>query len=128
MAGVAPSALGAGLSPSAASAHDLVIYWAERVRPTTSRSSSTSNEAKTGVEVLVETTPWADFQTKAFTELNAQGSAYDMIVGDSQWLGAASEGGHYVDLTDFFNENNLGEVLAPATVKYYAEYPENSAR
>ena len=35
----------------------------------------------------------------------------------------ASTGGHYVDLTDFFNEHNLGEVMAPATVKYYAEYP-----
>ena len=65
----------------------------------------------------------ADFQTKAFTEFNAKGDAYDMVVGDSQWLGAASEAGHYVDLTDFFNKHKLAEVMAPATVKYYAEYP-----
>ena len=38
----------------------------------------------------------------------------------------ASEAGHYVDLTEFFNANNLAEVMAPATVKYYAEYPGNS--
>src|SRR5690606_25736165 len=56
------------------------------------------------------------------------GSAYDMVVGDSQWLGAASEAGHYVDLTDFFNKHNLNEVMAPATVKYYAEYPANSGK
>ena len=75
--------------------------------------------AETGVKVTVETTPWPDFQTKAFTEFNAKGDAYDMVVGDSQWLGAGSTGGHYVDLTDFFNEHNLdrgdgsgdGEVL-----------------
>ena len=78
--------------------------------------------------VTVETTPWGDFQTKAFTEFNAQGDAYDMVVGDSQWLGAASTGGHYVDLTDFFTEHNLTEVMAPATMTYYSEYPKGSAK
>ncbi len=28
------------------------------------------NEAETGVKVTVETTPWSDFQTKAFAEFN----------------------------------------------------------
>ena len=51
-----------------------------------------------------------------------------MVVGDSQWLGAASTAGHYVDLTDFFNKHKLGEMMAPATVKYYAEYPGNSGK
>ena len=45
-----------------------------------------------------------------------------MVVGDSQWLGAGSTGGHYVDLTDFFDEHNVAELMAPATVKSYAEY------
>jgi multiple sugar transport system substrate-binding protein len=76
--------------------------------------------------ITVETTPWGDFQTKTFAELNAQGDAYDMVVGDSQWLGAASTGGHYVDLTDFVKEHNLTEVMAPATMTYYSEYPKGS--
>jgi multiple sugar transport system substrate-binding protein len=33
-----------------------------------------------------------------------------------------------VDLTDFFNANKVGEIMAPATVKYYAEYPGNSGK
>ena len=49
-----------------------------------------------------------------------------MVVGDSQWLGAGSTQGHYVDLTDFFNEHKLNDVMAPATIKYYAEYPGGS--
>jgi multiple sugar transport system substrate-binding protein len=122
LAGVAMSTMGA----TAASAQDLVIFWAEWDPANFLQELVTEYEAETGVSVLVETTPWPDFQTKAFTEFNARGSAYDMIVGDSQWLGAASTGGHYVDLTEFFNENKLGEVMAPATVKYYAEYPGNS--
>ena len=41
-------------------------------------------------------------------------------------LPCASEAGHYVDRTEFFNANNLAKVMTPATVKYYAEYPGNS--
>ncbi len=109
-------------------AQELTIFWAEWDPANYLQELVNEYEAETGVRVTVETTPWSDFQTKAFTEFNAKGSAYDMIVGDSQWLGAASTGGHYVDLTDFFKKHNLGEVMAPATVKYYAEYPGNSGK
>lgn len=115
-------------SGTAAMSQELVIFWAEWDPANYLQELVNEYEAETGVMVTVETTPWADFQTKAFTEFNAQGSAYDLIVGDSQWLGAASEAGHYVDLTDFFNANNVGDIMAPATVKYYAEYPGNSGR
>ena len=50
------------------------------------------------------------------------------MVGDSQWLGAGSTGGHYVDLTDFFKKHKVAETMAPATVKGYAEYPGNSGK
>ncbi|MCX2720865.1 ABC transporter substrate-binding protein [Roseibium salinum] len=112
----------------AASAQELTIFWAEWDPANYLQELVNEYEAETGVVVTVETTPWQDFQTKAFTEFNARGSAYDMIVGDSQWLGAASEGGHYVDLTEFFKKHDLGNVMAPATVKYYAEYPGNSGK
>jgi len=109
-------------------AQELVIFWAEWDPANYLQELVNEYEAETGVSVTVETTPWSDFQTKAFTEFNAKGSAYDMIVGDSQWLGAASEAGHYVDLTQFFNDNKVGDIMAPATVKYYAEYPGNSGK
>ena len=113
---------------SSASAEELTIFWAEWDPANYLQELVNEYEAETGVKVTVETTPWSDFQTKAFTEFNAKGSSYDMIVGDSQWLGAASEAGHYVDLTQFFNENKVGDIMAPATVKYYAEYPGNSGK
>ena len=116
------------LSANAASSQELTIFWAEWDPANYLQELVNEYESETGVKVTVETTPWQDFQTKAFTEFNAKGSAYDMIVGDSQWLGAASEAGHYVDLTEFFNTHNLGQIMAPATVKYYAEYPGNSGK
>ena len=109
-------------------AQELTIFWAEWDPANYLQELVNEYEAETGVKVTVETTPWGDFQTKAFTEFNAQGSAYDMIVGDSQWLGAASTAGHYVDLTDFVNENKVLDLMAPATMKFYAEYPGNSGK
>src|SRR4051794_38100226 len=122
---------GIGLSlamSTAAFAQELTIFWAEWDPANYLQELANQYEAETGVKVTVETTPWSDFQTKAFTEFNAKGSAYDLIVGDSQWLGAASEGGHYVDLTDFVKENKVLDTMAPATVKFYSEYPGNSGK
>lgn len=113
---------------TSAQSQELTIFWAEWDPANYLQELVNEYEAETGVKVTVETTPWADFQTKAFTEFNAKGSAYDMVVGDSQWIGAASEAGHYVDLTEFFNQHKLNEVMAPATVKYYSEYPANSGK
>ena len=83
---------GIGLSlamSTAALAQELTIFWAEWDPANYLQELANQYEAETGVKVTVETTPWSDFQTKAFTEFNAKGSAYDLIVGDSQWLGAA---------------------------------------
>jgi multiple sugar transport system substrate-binding protein len=118
----------AGSTFAQAQDKQLTIFWAEWDPANYLQELVNEYEKETGVKVVVETTPWADFQTKAFTEFNAHGSAYDLIVGDSQWLGAASEGGHYVDLTDFVKENNILDKMAPATVKYYSEYPGNSGK
>src|SRR5215207_8981326 len=113
---------------TSAQAQELTIFWAEWDPANYLQELANEYEAQSGVKVTVETTPWSDFQTKAFSEFNAKGSAYDMVVGDSQWIGAASEAGHYVDLTDFFNKHKLTETMAPATVKYYSEYPSNSGK
>jgi multiple sugar transport system substrate-binding protein len=103
-------------------AQELTILWAEWDPANYLQELVNEYQAETGVAVTVETVPWPDFQTKAFTEFNAQGSAYDLVVGDSQWLGAGSTQGHYVDLTDFVAKHNLTEVMAPATMEYYSKY------
>lgn len=118
----AASALAIGGAALPASAQELTIFWAEWDPANYLQELVNEYTEETGVTVTVETTPWPDFQTKAFTEFNAKGDAYDMVVGDSQWLGAGSTGGHYVDLTDWFKAHKVDEIMAPATVKAYAEY------
>ena len=113
---------------SASSATELTILWAEWDPASYLQELVNGYEQETGVKVTVETTAWPGFETKAFAEFNARGDAYDMVVGDSQWLGAGSTGGHYVDLTDFFARHNVAKLMAPATVKFYSEYPANSGK
>ena len=88
------------------SAEELTILWAEWDPANYLQELVNEYEKETGIKVTVETTAWPGYQTKAFAEFNAKGDAYDMVVGDSQWLGAGSTGGHYVDLTDFFAKHN----------------------
>ena len=111
------------VSSTSVLATELTILWAEWDPSNYLQELGNEYQKETGVKITVETVPWPDFQTKLFTELNAQGSAYDMVVGDSQFLGAASTGGHYVELTDFVKEHDLTHTMAPATMKYYSEYP-----
>jgi multiple sugar transport system substrate-binding protein len=103
-------------------AQELTIFWAEWDPANYLQELVNDYTAETGVTVTVQTTPWSDFQTKTFAELNAQGDAYDMVVGDSQWLGAASTGGHYVDLSEFVTANGVDKSFVPATLQYYSQY------
>ena len=64
-------------------ATDLTIFWAEWDPANYLQELVNDYTAETGVTVTVQTTPWSDFQTKTFAELNAHGDAYDLVVGDS---------------------------------------------
>jgi multiple sugar transport system substrate-binding protein len=127
-AGLAAGAVFALACGTASAAETLKILWAQWDPANYLQELVKDYEKQTGVKVTVETTPWPDFQTKAFREFAARGDAYDMVVGDSQWLGAGSTNGHYVDLTDFFKKHNVAKIMAPATVEGYAEYPKGSGK
>jgi multiple sugar transport system substrate-binding protein len=126
--GILASAAFALAAGAASAQEELTIFWAEWDPANYLQELANEYTAETGVVVTVQTTPWPDFQTKAFAEFNAHGDAYDLVVGDSQWLGAGSSGGHYVDLTDFFAKHKLKDVFAPATVEAYAEYPKGGGK
>ena len=68
--------VGAGLGlmpPTLARAEELTIFWAEWDPANYLQELVNDYTKETGVKVTVETTPWPDFQTKAFTEFNAHG-------------------------------------------------------
>ena len=113
---------------AAASVEELNILWAQWDPADYLQQIGNMYEEETGIAVNIVQEPWGSFQDRFFTEMAAQGTAWDMVVGDSQWLGQGSQQGHYLELTDFFNETGIHETVTPATLTYYGEYPTGSQR
>lgn len=105
---------------------ELTIWWAQWDPANYLQQIGNDYEAATGIKVNVVQTPWGDFYTRVGTEWAAKGTSYDMIVGDSQWVGQGATQGHYVDLTEFMVSNGIHETVTPATLTYYGEYPQGS--
>ncbi|MDX1665152.1 MAG: extracellular solute-binding protein [Candidatus Promineifilaceae bacterium] len=105
---------------------ELTILWAQWDPADYLQQIGNMYEQETGVAVEVVQEPWGSFGDLFFTEMAAQGTSYDMVVGDSQWLGQSVTQGHYLDLTEFMVEGELAETVTPATLTYYAEYPTGS--
>jgi multiple sugar transport system substrate-binding protein len=111
---------------AAAGVEELTILWAQWDPADYLQQIGNMYEEETGIKVTVVQEPWGSFADLFFTEMAAQGTAYDMVVGDSQWIGQSATQGHYLELTDFMTENNIAETVTEATLRYYAEYPANS--
>ncbi|GAI10277.1 unnamed protein product, partial [marine sediment metagenome] len=81
----------AGLSlvscPALAEEEFITIHWAQWAPADYLEKLSRDFTAETGIEVVVEQTPWETFVQKYNTELIAKSDAWDIIVGDSQDIG-----------------------------------------
>ena len=105
---------------------ELKILWAEWDPADYLQQVANDYEAETGVKVTVIQEPWGTFGDRAFTEFAAGGDAYDMVVGDSQWLGQCATQDHYIELTDFLVGEGIADTVTEATLTYYGEYPTGS--
>lgn len=113
-------------STDSSSVEEINIFWAQWDPADFLQEIGNMYEAETGIKVNVIQEPWGSFGDVFFAEMAAQGTSYDMVIGDSQWLGQATTQGHYVDLTDFMNDENLTDTVTEATLTYYGEYPPAS--
>jgi len=106
----------------------LTIAWAEWDPANFLVELSKDFTKETGIPVTVEAIPWGQFETKVFTNFAAKGDTYDIVVGDSQWLGRGAEGNHYVDLTEWMKTTGIGATISPLALKYLGEYPKGSGK
>ncbi len=107
---------------------ELTIWWAQWDPANYLQQIGNDYEKATGIKVNVVQTPWGTFQDRVTTEWAAKGTSFDLIVGDSQWVGQGATQGHYVDMTDFMVSNGIDKTVTPATLKYYGEYPADSGK
>lgn len=120
--GSSPTASTTGSNPSEGGKKKLVIAWAQWDPAVQLETLCKDYTKESGVEVQVLQIPWGQFEDKVKLAWTNKSAEYDMIVGDSQWLGTAATNGHYVDLTDWAKENVTLDDIEPASLKNYGEY------
>ena len=110
------------------SSETLKIAWAEWAPADYLQELSKDFTEETGVSVEIIQIPWVSFLEKIFTSFSGKSDLYDIVIGDSQWLGVNSKGGHYIELTEWIKNNiNIEEIYGPAMTAF-AEYPKGSKK
>jgi len=107
----------------------LYILWADWEPARTLQALAEEYTRETGVEVKVVRKSWdGAFTEAAFTEFRNRDDNYDIIIGDSQWLGLGVVGGHYLELTDWMPAHIPMEDIVPQALLWYSEWPQGSRR
>jgi len=114
--------------PAASGVTELKILWAQWDPANYLQTLVQDYEAETGIKVTVVQEPWGSFGDRFFTAMAGESDEWDMVVGDSQWLGQSVTAGFYTDLTDFLTSTGLKDSVTPATLTYYGEYPAGSGK
>jgi multiple sugar transport system substrate-binding protein len=122
----APAAQGeaaATTAPAAAGGiNELMIWWAQWDPANYLQQLVADYETEKGVKVNIVQEPWGSYYNKVAAEWAAKGSGFDMVVGDSQWIGQGATQGHYLDMTDFMKSKGMDKTVTPATLQYYGTY------
>jgi multiple sugar transport system substrate-binding protein len=118
------SALIAVSLSAAASAGDAITIWWAQWAPADGLQQLGDEYAKqTGVKVTVHQIPWGSYQDQVFLDFGNKQTSFDIVVGDSQWLGRGATEKLYVDLTDWLPTAVDLKTVHPAALKYLCEYP-----
>jgi multiple sugar transport system substrate-binding protein len=119
-----------GTAPAAgepAAPKTLTIWWAQWAPADGLQALAEEFGRKENVTVKVHQIPWSSFQDQVFQEFGKANTAFDIVVGDSQWLGRGATKGLYVDLTSWLPGAADLKSLHPLALKYLAEYPTGSS-
>lgn len=115
-------------APAGPAVSELTILWAQWSPADYLQEIGKLYEQETGIKVTVVQEPWGSFGDRFNVAMAAGGTEWDMVVGDSQWIGQGATAGYYVDLTDFMKANGIDKSVTPATLQYYGEYPAGSGK
>jgi len=120
---------GGGGDSNAPAEKKINILWAKWAPADALQKLSEEYTKKTGIVVTINQKPWADYGAVKGQEFANRSDTYDIIIGDSQWIGQGVVGGHYVELTDLIKQHtDTFADVAPAAKSFYAEYPKGSQR
>ena len=106
----------------------ITIWWAQWDPAQGLAELSEEFTRKTGIQVHVHQINWGSYQDQVFLEFGNKETAFDIVVGDSQWLGKGATEGLYVDLSDWLPTVTDINTIHPQARKYLCEYPAGSGK
>jgi multiple sugar transport system substrate-binding protein len=107
-------------------AKTLTIWWAQWAPADGLQELAKEFQAETGVAVKVHQIPWSSYQEEVFRNFGNKQTDFDIVVGDSQWIGRGATRGLYLDLTDWLPKAVDLDKIHPNARKYLCEYPTGS--
>ena len=106
----------------------LTIWWAQWEPANGLQALAGEFQQETGIRVKVHQIPWPAFHDQVFLSFGNRQTDFDIVVGDSQWIGRGATKGLYLELTDWLSGAvDLG-AIHPRAARYLCEYPSGSGR
>ena len=106
----------------------ITIWWAQWDPAAALQELGHEFAEETGIAVEVYQIPWPAYQDQVFLNFGNKQTDFDIVVGDSQWIGRGATKGLYLELTDWLPEAVDMGAIHPRAARYLCEYPPGSSR
>ena len=106
----------------------ITIWWAQWDPAVGLQELGKDFEKETGIAVEVHQIPWASYQDQVFLNFGNRQTDFDIVVGDSQWIGRGATKGLYLELTDWLPQAVDMNSVHPRAARYLCEYPGGSGK
>ncbi len=83
---------------------------------------------ETGIKIEILRVSPAEFKIRTDAELRESDSVFDLVIGDSAWLGEEGSNGFLVELTDWMNKEIALDDFEPAALQWLYQFPSGSGR
>ena len=119
---------GGGGDATAESGAPLTIWWFQWDPANGLDELAKEFTAETGIAVEVQQIPLSSYQEKVILEFGNPRTAFDIVIGDSQWIGRGATKGLYLELTSWLPTVVDLDSIHPRAARYLCEYPPGSGR
>ena len=106
----------------------ITIWWAQWDPADGLQELGKVFEQETGIAVNVHQIPWGSYQDQVFLNFGNKQTDFDIVIGDSQWIGRGATKGLYLELTDWLPEAVDISTIHPRAARYLCEYPAGSGK
>jgi multiple sugar transport system substrate-binding protein len=117
-----------GKAASADEVRPVTVWWFQWAPAQGLQELADEFESETGIDVAVRQIPLDSYQDQVFQEFGGKETQFDIVIGDSQWIGRGATKGLYEELTGWLPSVVDLKSIHGRAARYLCEYPENSGR